>query len=304
MKKKIGLLCLVLACVLVLSACGCKHETWKDADCVTPKTCAECGETEGEALGHAWVDADCLNAKTCTVCGETEGEALGHAWADATCETAKTCSACGETEGEALGHTWMDATTEAPMTCEACGATEGDRIITDARFHTADCAPYFGTWKGETVVTGELLEALGLSGMEAEIPIAFTFVFGNAGDLKICVEFTDPEGLMDALVQFTMETTYAQLAASGYNKETADAIIQQNFGMTMEEYIRQTLSASVNIEDANTETDMVYYVENGILYTASNWNQEMYQEESTLDGDTLYMAMAEYGNFTLTRVEE
>ena len=27
---------------------------------------------------HSWKDADCLNPKTCTVCGKTEGSALGH----------------------------------------------------------------------------------------------------------------------------------------------------------------------------------------------------------------------------------
>ena len=91
--------------VLVLSGCSCKHETWLDATCTTPKTCADCGETEGEALGHQWIDATCTEPKTCSVCGETEGKALGHKWVDATCTEPKTCSVCGETEGKALGHT-------------------------------------------------------------------------------------------------------------------------------------------------------------------------------------------------------
>ena len=47
MKKFALLLIAVLMCALLLAACGCKHETWKEADCETPKTCAECGETEG-----------------------------------------------------------------------------------------------------------------------------------------------------------------------------------------------------------------------------------------------------------------
>ena len=41
-----------------------------------------CGVTDGEALGHIWKDADCITPKTCTVCGATEGEAKGHAWSE------------------------------------------------------------------------------------------------------------------------------------------------------------------------------------------------------------------------------
>ena len=32
---------------------------------------------------HQWVPADCLHPKTCSACGETEGEPLGHTWKDA-----------------------------------------------------------------------------------------------------------------------------------------------------------------------------------------------------------------------------
>ncbi|MBO4913918.1 MAG: zinc ribbon domain-containing protein [Oscillospiraceae bacterium] len=39
-----------------------EHE-WLPADCIHPKTCAKCGKTEGEALGHHFVD------NVCTVCG-------------------------------------------------------------------------------------------------------------------------------------------------------------------------------------------------------------------------------------------
>ena len=46
------------------------HEhNFADADCLNPKTC-ECGETEGEALGHtpADDDGDCTTEVLCTVC--------------------------------------------------------------------------------------------------------------------------------------------------------------------------------------------------------------------------------------------
>ena len=76
MNKKLLSLALCVLCLLTLAACGCKHETWNEADCVNPKTCSVCGETEGEALGHTWVEADYENPKTCSVCTVSEGDPL------------------------------------------------------------------------------------------------------------------------------------------------------------------------------------------------------------------------------------
>lgn len=78
MRKRISIAVLLVICILMLAGCSCEH---------------------------VWVEADCLNAKTCSECQETEGIALGHDWYAATCETAKTCARCAEIEGEPLGHT-------------------------------------------------------------------------------------------------------------------------------------------------------------------------------------------------------
>lgn len=105
MKKRIITVLTTLS-IGALTLVGCGHEhVWTEADCVTPKTCSECGEIEGEALGHTFVEADCVTAKTCSVCGETEGAPLGHDWTLATFDAPKTCSVCGETEGEPLAIT-------------------------------------------------------------------------------------------------------------------------------------------------------------------------------------------------------
>lgn len=99
--KKTFVMLTALICALMLCGCQCSH-VWVEADCVTPKTCSECGETEGEALGHSWVEATCAAPKSCENCGETEGEALAHTWVDANFQAAKTCTVCAATEGEPL----------------------------------------------------------------------------------------------------------------------------------------------------------------------------------------------------------
>lgn len=102
MKKKtvlsIGVLLLMSG---LLTGCGHKH-VWEDATCIVPKTCSECGEAEGEALGHTWVAATCAEPKTCSVCGETEGNALEHTLSEANYQQAAVCEVCGASVGEPL----------------------------------------------------------------------------------------------------------------------------------------------------------------------------------------------------------
>ena len=82
---------------------ACEH-VWVDANCTTPKTCSECGATEGEALGHDW-EIISEEEATCTADGSTTYE----------------CAACGESKTEtvkALGHTYVDGF------CSECGEAQ------------------------------------------------------------------------------------------------------------------------------------------------------------------------------------
>lgn len=117
---------IVLILCMALSLCACGHEhSWTEASCTQPKTCSECGATEGEALGHEWKEATCTEPKTCTRCGETEGAPLGHEWSEATCTEPKTCTRCGEKDGKPLGHLIDNWTTEKEATCSEPGKEKG-----------------------------------------------------------------------------------------------------------------------------------------------------------------------------------
>lgn len=146
MRKRIicMLLCVLLA--VVAAGCGCRHE-WQDATCTTPKTCTECEETEGEALGHDWTPATCTEAETCTVCGETQGKALGHTLSEATCTEAAVCTVCGAEEGEPLGHNMAEATCTEASVCTVCGLEEGEPLGHTTRdwWEIVEAAPIGGT---------------------------------------------------------------------------------------------------------------------------------------------------------------
>lgn len=125
MKKTI----LLFSIIALLLLTGCEHmHSWKKADCITPKTCKECGETTGEALGHEWSNATCIEPETCVNCDAQRDAALGHDWQGATCTSPKTCNRCNITEGDTLQHSWIDATCTAPQTCSLCAATTGNTL--------------------------------------------------------------------------------------------------------------------------------------------------------------------------------
>lgn len=100
MKKTTLLFLSALLCLLMLTGCECKH-TWTDADCLTAKTCTECGVVEGEALGHDWKAATCDAPETCSRCSETQGEALEHImgkWGFTDSTMVRACELCGMEE--------------------------------------------------------------------------------------------------------------------------------------------------------------------------------------------------------------
>ena len=213
MNKRVFLILLALCCMMVLSACGCSHEEWIEADCDTAKTCAECGETEGEPLGHSWLDATCDTAKRCQVCGSVDGTPLGHQWEEATCTTAKTCTVCSLVEGEALDHNWLYATTEAPKTCERCALTEGEKIVTDPRFTTAACQHAFGKWQTTIAVNETMLGLEGFGTFDSTV----TITLNHDSTMSLKVSIADAEAFEAAMIQYIVDMSYQDFAASAAN---------------------------------------------------------------------------------------
>lgn len=284
MKRKLFLMVLALIVVLLLAGCGCEHE-WVDANCVNPKTCSLCEETEGAPLGHSWVAATCANPKSCENCDATEGEALGHTWEDATCIIPKKCATCHETEGEPLSHDWEEATTEAPKTCRNCQETEGEKLQTDPRFTTASTKHLQGLWSCEVVLTGDMM---GTTGYLDEVPCTLFYEFGNTGELNATVEIHDRLAFMEGLRKMTMDVTYASLAQQGIGKAAADEAMLATYDMTMEEYVNATVDAiDLDAFFGYLTADMVYYVGENMIYASDTWYNEFTGSNYTLENDVL-----------------
>ncbi len=276
MKKKLLVFWMTLICSALLSGCFCEHQ-WQDATCMEPRTCAECGKTEGEPTVHKFQPADCIHPRTCEYCGLAEGKTAEHIWKEADCTTPKTCTVCGTTEGEPAPHSWQDATTDAPKTCDVCGATEGEPIKTDPRFTSSAAAPLLGKWGLEVTATGEMM---GLEGFPGEVSYALTIEFGPDGTFTYGIELRDEESFKESMVKYTLEQTYAKFAEEGLEREDADGTIWDNYGMTTEQYIRK-LVAEMNFTELLSAVSSalniggVYYVEAPFVYNAQTWEEEM-----------------------------
>ena len=86
----------VTALILFLTL-RCNHQ-WKDATCISPKTCSLCGKEKGEALGHDWREATCTDAQICNRCFAVGAKALGHD-VDFVVVKEASCTEAGEEKG-------------------------------------------------------------------------------------------------------------------------------------------------------------------------------------------------------------
>ena len=116
------------------------NHSWKDATCTSPMTCGNCGETQGESLGHKY-EAEVLKptctaggytTHTCRVCGDNYQDNFlapsGHSYDDGEVTTQPdcattgvitfTCGSCGAHKTEdvaSVGHSWSNGN------CITCG---------------------------------------------------------------------------------------------------------------------------------------------------------------------------------------
>lgn len=113
----------IAAILIGANAAGLFHQhTWKAPTCTEPKTCSECGATEGEALGHKYSEED--KAATCTAPGKRvfTCERCGDTYSEETGEPAK-----GHTPGEAALNTTLK---KMVVRCTTCGETIEQSDIT------------------------------------------------------------------------------------------------------------------------------------------------------------------------------
>lgn len=153
MKRNKVFFCSILCMgVIILSSCDKNMHHFIDATCTEPKRCIDCGQTEGEPLGHQiseWIidiEGTCTTEgkqhKECIRCQkileEKNIELVEHTWKEADCYNPRTCVVCEITEGTSLEHQFSkwdviceptyDELGEKMRSCLNCGKKETEAI--------------------------------------------------------------------------------------------------------------------------------------------------------------------------------
>lgn len=217
MTRKLSILILILALAMVFTGC-CKHEQWTDATCTTPKTCVECGEIEGAALGHIW----------------------------------------------------QPRSTEAPETCSRCRETRGERIITDPRFTTASTIDFYGSWKGASSISGELIS----KGLTAVMPAKVTLTLHNDSTMQMEVIGDNPDAFIKSAEEFFHEQLKAE--AAGLSQFTFAEYMAIVYEMTPDQYVEKQLSKlDLTALTQGHTIDGVYYIEGDQIYLGLGWEADL-----------------------------
>ena len=217
MIRKVSIFILILVLALVFTGC-CKHEQWVDATCTTPKTCVECGEIEGSALGH----------------------------------------------------TWIPRTTEIPETCTRCGETRGERIVTDPRFTTASTIDFYGTWKGVSSISGNVIA----QGLDAVMPVEITMVLNNDSTMRMEIVGRDTDAFLKSAEAFLHNKLKEE--AAGLTQFTFAEYMAIVYEMTADQYVQQQLKALDLSALTNGFTiDGAYYIEGDQIYIGRGWEADL-----------------------------
>ena len=231
MTRKLSVLILILALAMVFTGC-CKHEFWTDANCTTPKTCVECGETEGMPLGHVW----------------------------------------------------QPRTTEVPETCSRCAETRGERIITDPRFTTATTIDFYGTWKGHSSISGDIVA----EGLDAVVPVEVTMTLHNDSTLKLEVVGNDVEAFTKSAEAFFHKQLEEE--AAGLSQFTFAEYMAIVYEMTPDQYVQKQLNAlDLSALVQGHTIDGVYYIDGDQFYIGLGWDADLTPFTFQRNGGTMVL---------------
>ena len=127
-KNLIWVMMLLLACLLVFSACN-SHEHTGGERCEAMAVCEICGEEYGEPAGHLYTYSSNRDIHTgmCARPGCIDPKLVEPHWgAGNVCTAPGTCAACGYTYLEQGTHNFVGATCAELGTCTHCGEIGGD----------------------------------------------------------------------------------------------------------------------------------------------------------------------------------
>ncbi len=115
---------------------------------------------------------------------------------------------------------------------------------------------------------------IGISSMK--IAMKMTITFAKDGEMFVTTQLKNADTFQSDLAQALEQMLYTQYANEGLDRSQADAACQAQHGRTVTEFCQ--FRASQVSKSMKTTDEGVYYVEEGLLYTAEDWGSDMKEE--------------------------
>ena len=160
----------------------------------------------------------------------------------------------------------------------------------------------YGTWSMDVDLSHELNRQMGdeFAGFDGKLVITMKFDFNEDGSFKM---YVDSDALkesfatwLDSFATFSLDVMYAQFEDIGLSREEADERVQSQYNCTMEEYIRNTMESSVNVDAMAAEMKMegIWEAKGDKLYMSEDDEIDVNRFDIfSVSGDTLTLNLPE-----------
>ena len=160
----------------------------------------------------------------------------------------------------------------------------------------------YSTWSMDVDLSQELNRQMGddFAGFDGKLVITMKFDFNEDGSFKM---YVDSDALkesfatwLDSFATFSLDVMYAQFEDMGLSREEADELVQSQYNCTMEEYIRDTMESSVNVDAMAAEMKMegIWEAKGDKLYMSEDDEIDVNRFDIfSVSGDTLTLNLPE-----------
>lgn len=159
-----------------------------------------------------------------------------------------------------------------------------------------------GTWALDCDLADAMADELGSDYADFNAPLKMTilFDFNEDGTYRMYIEessFTDSfNSWVDAFIDYSEESVYVMFEEDfGMSREETDAAILEGYGMTMREYMYETMGSQLDAGDLVSEMESkgTYETKGNKLYLAEGSDKidESYYDVFTVDGNKLTLEL-------------
>ena len=174
---------------------------------------------------------------------------------------------------------------------------QGDPVDYSGRFNAAACAALLGSWSGEMLLDSQTLDS---QLPEFQLKARFHLTFDENGVMTV-IYTMEKADLRQAIIDATIQLLRQQLGPERSQAEL-DEMIRSQYYKPMQKYVETAVDEMDLDKMCYIKIRYCYFVENGWLYTADDWQSIPDGSPFTLSGDQLTFTDSEYGlSITLNR---